>query len=345
VKNQYFGDVNDYAKYGLLRAFSWQLTVSVIWMLTPDDGSNDGKKTQYLEKGLIGDHDRELFAWLADWHRAGASRDVSLIEESGLLPHCRFFREIVPDDSKSRAAWATRARSFSAGAAIVFFDPDNGLSVSSTPPGSRGSSTYVSLEEVKDVWADGCSVLIYQHTARVNRADFIAAKTRELRELTGADQIITFVAVDWIGFLLVQPRHERAMSEAEEEIRERWQGRIHVGLEQTSSRSELTSAAEVSAVQPRDPREPIQRKAREARSSRASRGTTSVEYVSSRNQEVIRRTDHPGTDHGQRIYVLRCGECQHEYGANGSDIFQRRCPVCQKGAAGLGISQEVWESS
>ena len=42
-----------------------------------------------------------------------------------------------------------------------------------------------------------------------------------------------------------------------------------------------------------------------------------------------------GPDHGQSVYVLQCGECRHEYGANGSDIFQRRCPACQGGRPGL----------
>lgn len=43
----------------------------------------------------------------------------------------------------------------------------------------------------------------------------------------------------------------------------------------------------------------------------------------------------PGTDHGQSIYVLRCGHCAEEYGANGSDIWLRKCPRCQGGRPGL----------
>jgi hypothetical protein len=36
------------------------------------------------------------------------------------------------------------------------------------------------------------------------------------------------------------------------------------------------------------------------------------------------------------VYVLRCNPCGHEYGANGSDIWLRRCPKHDGGAAGLG---------
>ena len=35
MKNQYFGDINDYVKYGLLRVFSATHRVAVCWMLTP----------------------------------------------------------------------------------------------------------------------------------------------------------------------------------------------------------------------------------------------------------------------------------------------------------------------
>ena len=40
MKNQYFGDVNDYRKYGLLRVLQREanLRCVVAWMLTPDDG-------------------------------------------------------------------------------------------------------------------------------------------------------------------------------------------------------------------------------------------------------------------------------------------------------------------
>lgn len=44
MKGQYFGDINDYRKYGLLRALqsSGEGSLLVAWMLTPDDGRPDG---------------------------------------------------------------------------------------------------------------------------------------------------------------------------------------------------------------------------------------------------------------------------------------------------------------
>ena len=66
-----------------------------------------------------------------------------------------------------------------------------------------------------------------------------------------------------------------------------------------------------------------------------NRATTEPGYVSRNNQTVVRKTDVTGNDHNQIVYVLRCGKCAHEYGANGSDIFQRRCPSCSGGKPGL----------
>ena len=72
------------------------------------------------------------------------------------------------------------------------------------------------------------------------------------------------------------------------------------------------------------------------RSGGRSKGTTEIGFTNRNNQTVVRKTNLPGTDHNQKIYVLRCNACErpHEYGANGADIFERRCPE-RGGAPGL----------
>jgi hypothetical protein len=70
--------------------------------------------------------------------------------------------------------------------------------------------------------------------------------------------------------------------------------------------------------------------------SRAGEGTSvQLDYTNRNAQTVIAATGLPGTDHMQSIYVLRCGSCGHEFGSNGSDNVQRKCPACQGGAPGL----------
>lgn len=66
----------------------------------------------------------------------------------------------------------------------------------------------------------------------------------------------------------------------------------------------------------------------------AAKGTTKIGYVNANGQTVVRNTGLPGSDHNQRVYVLRCNHCHAEYGSNGSDIHLRKCPDCQGGAPG-----------
>lgn len=65
--------------------------------------------------------------------------------------------------------------------------------------------------------------------------------------------------------------------------------------------------------------------------------TTQIGYVNRNNQKNIGTRGVKGTDHGQSSYKLECLEnsCGHEYGANGTDIFQRKCPRCQGGNEGI----------
>lgn len=61
--------------------------------------------------------------------------------------------------------------------------------------------------------------------------------------------------------------------------------------------------------------------------------------IGSRNREgqVVMRKTKAGGPEGQRIFVLRCSVCGHEYGAYGIDADIRRCPACQDGPPGLPI--------
>lgn len=59
--------------------------------------------------------------------------------------------------------------------------------------------------------------------------------------------------------------------------------------------------------------------------------STDIGNINRNGQQVIRKTDLPGTDHGQVIYVLRC----NKYGCNGTQVYERKCPKCQDGKPGL----------
>lgn len=61
--------------------------------------------------------------------------------------------------------------------------------------------------------------------------------------------------------------------------------------------------------------------------------STDIGYINEpHKQEVIGRTNEKGTDHCSVLYMMRCTHCNHEYFANSTDIFQKKCPKCQRGA-------------
>jgi hypothetical protein len=67
--------------------------------------------------------------------------------------------------------------------------------------------------------------------------------------------------------------------------------------------------------------------------------TTRIGYVNRNNQRCEGQRGVAGTDHSQTAYRMECLEanCCYVYGANGTDVFQRRCPMCQGGAAGIEV--------
>ena len=64
-------------------------------------------------------------------------------------------------------------------------------------------------------------------------------------------------------------------------------------------------------------------------------GTTQIGYT---NRNAQRCDGHRGlasNDHGQKAYKVTCLKCSNEYGANGTDIWLRRCPACEGGKPGI----------
>jgi ribosomal protein L37E len=60
--------------------------------------------------------------------------------------------------------------------------------------------------------------------------------------------------------------------------------------------------------------------------------------INNHHQRLVRKTDQPGNHPTSHIWVLACDRCGHEYGPNGFDAHERRCPHCGGGKPGLNIS-------
>ena len=234
MKNQYFGDINDYRKYGLLRALQsdGQGNLLVAWMLTPDDGGRDGGFRSYLkDSDRWRRYDPPLFDSLVALHQAGSVPDVRIIERSGLLPNTSFFSAVVPDARSARDIWRKGLFDAARNVDLAFVDPDNGIEVPSKPVGRRGSSKYVAWDEIEVLWASGCSVLIYQHFRRERRQAFAERMLSELRRRTGAGFTEAFRTPQVLFMLAVQGRHELGVRAALPLLEQRWSGQIElVGL-------------------------------------------------------------------------------------------------------------------
>jgi len=231
MKNQYFGDINDYRKYGLLRGLTAGsgMSLMVAWMLTPDDGRTDGRFTTYLDKcEEWSTFDPELFEQLRTWIGGGGPRHVAHIEGSRLLTDAAFFSEIVPDDAGERDRWADRLLEASRGHELVFLDPDNGLEVKSKPYGARDSGKYVYMREVARLFEAGHSLLIYQHFPRVTRDLFITDTAIRLMDELGIDRVTSFRTSNVLFVLAAQPRHRDALEPAYRSITDTWHGQIGV---------------------------------------------------------------------------------------------------------------------
>lgn len=229
MKNQYFGDINDYRKYGLLRTLqaSGDGSLLVAWMLTPDDGGPDGRLRDYLESPNSWAHyDRDLFDGLSRLLRSAPQPAVSLLESSGLLPRTCYHSVVVPDSRQEREAWRTDLLRAAAGVDLVFLDPDNGIEVPSKPVGRKGSSTYVTWREIEGLWAAGCSVLIYQHFRRERRRAFAVRIAADLRSRTGAGFVEVFRTPHVLFLLAGQDRHAEWFGRAVLLLSERWNGQI-----------------------------------------------------------------------------------------------------------------------
>lgn len=65
--------------------------------------------------------------------------------------------------------------------------------------------------------------------------------------------------------------------------------------------------------------------------------TTTIGYINRNQQRVLGTRGKSGTDHTAKAYKLEClnSKCRHLYGANGTDVFLRKCPECQDGRPGI----------
>ncbi|NPU83780.1 MAG: hypothetical protein HPY65_04765 [Syntrophaceae bacterium] len=63
--------------------------------------------------------------------------------------------------------------------------------------------------------------------------------------------------------------------------------------------------------------------------------TVQIGYVNDNCQKCHGTLFVEGNDKYANVYRLECLHCGYVYGANSGDVWERRCPICQNGAAGI----------
>jgi hypothetical protein len=242
MKNQYFGDVNDFRKYGLLRELCGlrelsgptNLNLGVCWMLTDLDESSDGKFRRYLdEPDAYRRCDPELFDWLKN---VGNDKDVTRIEQSGLFRCARFLSNQLEDDKQSRTDYFAKCADTFHSCELVFFDPDNGIEVRSIPKGRQHSCKYVYWDELKQSFTAGASVLVYQHFIRESREKFINRVCAQIGCHLAPDGLFVFKTPNVLFILAAQRKHVSGFRASVDNLKQRWSDPSHPSKSQIEAR-------------------------------------------------------------------------------------------------------------
>lgn len=214
MKNQYFGDVNDYKKYCIIRLLAQDLGLSttVCWMLTPDDARGDGRRVGYLKKPRVWrKYDPVLFDYLKSYVVDYGRRTIKVVQNNAVLGNCNFFDRIITDDPKDRADYFLKLSDITKNSDVVFLDPDNGLEVASVPYGGKNSSKYVYQQDVRNAYESGCSVLVYQHFPRRPHDKFVKDVIDRFEGIGGLGTVVSFCTSTVVFFLLLHKWHENVL--------------------------------------------------------------------------------------------------------------------------------------
>lgn len=221
MQNRYTGDIGDFSKLGLLRALQEAgFSIGLNWYLTPDETHNsDGRHVNYLHQDDYRECDPNLWLGLKAIVE-GETREVRYMENDDIL-QATFFSDCLDFREKKkakriedRAEWFEKSLGEMVGNDIVLVDPDNGLVVPSAK-GRPKENKYVLPEEIACYYAQGSTVVYYQHKAR-RKDTFYTDQLKELlgrEDLPGASGLaLKFEKVSQRYYMFViQPQHRKAV--------------------------------------------------------------------------------------------------------------------------------------
>jgi len=235
MKNQFFGDINDYMKYGLLRILSGgkRNSASVCWMLTRDTGGPGGKKTEYLlQPDKWANFDHNLFYALHESVIIYGERNVTRAEGDDVLsPEIfSYFKRELPRDLSERRQYfrdfleCAKSKEHD----LAFFDPDNGLKTKVSPRERIRSVSFLYLDELKAAFNRGLSMLVIQFLPFAKQLEFVDRRVGQILRGLEVEEIACFRTQHAVFFLIPQAQHSEMMKERSECVNEVWHRKIRV---------------------------------------------------------------------------------------------------------------------
>ena len=207
MKNQYFGDINDYRKYGILRVMSKRFSIAMCWMLTSDDGTLDGGNIRYLYNNDDKKFDNDLYCILHNSVIINKERKVCIAQKSNLIDNAVYHSEFLQNSILKRKEYFDHLKLLSQNSNLLFFDPDIGIEIPTVHYGQSRSNMYLFWKEIETCYSWGKSILIYQHFPRVARDEFITCRACNIKKHTKTDCIVSFQTSTVVFFLVLQPSH------------------------------------------------------------------------------------------------------------------------------------------
>jgi hypothetical protein len=234
MKNQYFGNGNDYSKYGILRIFCdcFPSDIAVCWMLTPDDSTTDGTQHRnYIHQPEKYRHcNPYVFDQLRELILDHKANDVSHARKVIGKQNLKFIDTILKDDKKSRLEYFEMVKRETANCDLIFFDPDNGMSPKTVRKGNKDSSKYLFWDELADTYnVQRKSILLYQHWPRRERDAFVRECVEKIKEHTNAYEVYSLRDTMVVYFLIPQREHHYWAWEGVCRVIREWDGRVSVG--------------------------------------------------------------------------------------------------------------------
>lgn len=153
MKDRFYGDVNDFIKYGVLALLVKKYKrPGVNWYLTDDKqgNPNDGNKLQYLKNKKWEKCNQRIFQLLKSRISAN-TRDVRYCRQDHVIDFIAEHTVQLPNTANNyvqlRSNWHTTASAQLRDCDFVFIDPDKGV-IDSLPSNHTKASEYCTTQEI-----------------------------------------------------------------------------------------------------------------------------------------------------------------------------------------------------